>query len=135
MQSEEERGRTMAVLGHLIGIVALVFYLMEKDKPDRNRFICHHACEAINHLITFMGVWLVGMVAFMGSGIVTVSTGSGDGAAVPIIVLSVWGAMMLTMVANLGLAIVAAVKASQGVWWRYPLSIRLVGRGIDWQNA
>ena len=135
-QSEIERGRMLALLGHLVGLLALILYLMEKDKPDRNRYLCHHACEAINHQITFMVVWVVGVVAFFATGVASIMSAGPDGhAGFPTAVFVVWGVMVVLGMVNLVIAIVAAVRTYQGVWWRYPLTIRLVGRGIDWQNA
>ncbi len=37
--------------------------------------------------------------------------------------------LWLVQAAVLGFSIMAAVRASQGVWWRYPISIRFVSGG------
>ncbi|MFN8051835.1 MAG: DUF4870 domain-containing protein [Acidimicrobiales bacterium] len=137
-QSEEERGRTMAVVSHL-GFIAggfilpLVLYLIEKGKPDRNRFVCHHACEALNFAITFMVVWIGGFVLMFATLPFTVDTSDSPAFPWPLAVL--FPLMMLSMLSTYVFGILAMVRANKGVWWRYPVSIRFVGRGIDWRTA
>lgn len=136
-QTEEAQGRSIAVLCHLgfaLGgfILPLVLYLIEEGKPNRNRFVCHHASEALNFLITFMLGWVLAFGVFFVSMFASLPEA---GEPPP------WGAF-LTFPLIFGLAgaswvfgIMGAWKASKGQWWRYPVSIRFVARGIDWQNA
>lgn len=137
-QTEEERGRTLAVVSHL-GFIAggfvlpLVLYLVEKGKPDRNRFVLHHACEALNFAITFMVAWIGGFVLFA---IAIPFSAVGDAAAVGAsLVVTMFAVMMAAMVSTYVFGILAMVRANQGVWWRYPVSIRFVGRGTDWRSS
>jgi uncharacterized Tic20 family protein len=128
----------MAVLSHLgfaAGglILPLVLYLLEKGKPDRNRFVCHHACEALNWSITFMGLWFGGFAVAV---ITMLATFPAAGENAPpwaffLMFPIMFGGMALSWIWG----ILAMVRANQGVWWRYPICLRLVGRGIDWQNA
>lgn len=135
-QSEEERGKTMATVSHL-GFVAggfilpLVLYLVERGKPDRNRFVCHHACEALNFAITVMITLFVPFAVLIVSLPFTVS----DNSSFPVFFIAVWCLMVVTILSTYVFGILAMVRTSQGVWWRYPVSIRLVGRGTDWQQS
>ena len=135
---EEERGRTTAVVSHL-GFVAggfilpLVLYLIERGKPDRNRYVCHHACEALNFAITFMVVWFGGFVLMFVA--VPLSAVASDGNAAPWAFVAFFPVMIGAMLSTYVFGILAMVRANQGVWWRYPVSIRFVGRGVDWQRA
>jgi len=139
-QSEEERGKAMAILSHL-GFIAggfilpLVLYLVEKGKPDRNRFVCHHACEALNFMITFMIAWIGSFVLFFVGMAVSIPTSDTASTTPP------WGffAFFPVMFGLMGLSyvfgILGMVRAGQGTWWRYPVTIRFVARGIDWRTA
>ena len=100
--------RNLAVLAQVLGIFfgligPLIIYLIAK--PDQP-FVKHHAAEALNFHITvligaiasfFLMLVLIGFVTFA------------------VIVI---GAFVLS--------IVAAVAASKGEWYRYPISIRMV---------
>lgn len=137
LQSEEERGRSMAVISHL-GFVAgfilpLILYLLEKGKPDRNRFVCHHACEALNFTITFMIVWVGSFVVMIVTSSLAIGTGDTQSFPWPFAVF--FPVMFGFMGLNYLFGILGMVRANRGVWWRYPINIRFVGRGIDWQNA
>ncbi len=116
-------GAAPAVLSH-VGILVfavvlpLVFRLTEGKK---NEFVRHHSTEALNFQLTFLILWIVGGVATM---FATFTGRGGDD-------VSAW--FLLPFLAMLGLfgiavlcAIVGAVRASQGRWWRYPVSIRFV---------
>lgn len=99
---------SMAALAHGLAIFAaflgpLIILLV---KGDSSRFVKHHAIEALNFSIS------VTIAAFV--------------SAVLIIVLV--GLILLPVVAigALVLHVMAAVAASRGEWYRYPLSIRLI---------
>ncbi|MCA1245374.1 DUF4870 domain-containing protein [Massilia oculi] len=114
MQNTEAVGtyagdKTLAILVHLSGIffgwvVPLVLYLIKKD--DSDRFTAENAREALNYQITVMFLYI--------------------GCAVLSIVLIGIFLIWVVMLANLALCIVAAVKASNGVSYRYPMTLRLV---------
>ena len=101
--------KTVGILVHIGGIVfswlvPLVIYLVKKDDPDR--FTLDHAREALNFQLTLL-------VAYLGCFIL---------AFVLIGFFLIW----MVMLANLVLGIVAAVNASNGVEYRYPMTIRLI---------
>jgi len=115
MQNTEAVGtyagdKTLAILVHLSGIffgwvVPLVLYLIKKD--DSDKFSAENAREALNYQITVMFLYFgCFILSFILIGI-----------------FLFWVVMMV----NLVLCIVAAVKASNGVSYRYPMTVRLVG--------
>jgi len=101
--------RTIAILVHVSGIffnflVPLIVFLIKKD--DGDPFTVDNAREALNFQIT---VTLVYFACFILS----------------FILIGLFMFWIVGMV-NLILCIVAAVKASEGKVYRYPVAIRLV---------
>lgn len=100
--------KTWSLAAHLLclvgGFVApLIIWLVFKG---RGPFLEHHAKEALNFQITVMIAWVVTIItAFILIGFVLM------------LVVLPW---MIVM------PIIAAVKASSGEWYRYPLTIRFV---------
>jgi uncharacterized protein len=96
-----------ASLGCLVG--PLIIWLVKKDTMP---FVDDQAKEALNFNITIAGIMLVLFVL----GIVTL--GIGFLIALPIMLVVGLGALVLI--------ILAAIKANEGVAYRYPFAIRLV---------
>lgn len=121
-------------LGSLFGgfLLPLVIYLIA-DREDR--YLRHHASEALNFQITFSLVWFVGFLLFFAStigGAVLFGNGEGGGeAGLAAGIVLVWFVMMASMVASMVFGVIGAVRASQGVWWRYPVCIRFVRGAVD----
>ena len=101
----------MAVVAHLcggllstIGLIAIVvIWITQKDESV---FVDDQAKEALNFQITvFLGLAISGLLTCVGIG--------------PFL-------MLIVYVANLVLAIVAAVKVGSGERYRYPLCLRLL---------
>lgn len=102
--------KTFAILAHIGGlftswIAPLIIFLIKKSDPD-STFAADQAKEALNFQIT---VFLIYVACFFLSFVV-------------IGLFLFWIAMM----SNLVLCIVAAVKSSNGVAYRYPLTLRLI---------
>jgi uncharacterized protein len=102
--------RTMAMIGHLSGIVAgfigpLVIWLINKDKTDKG-WLNDQAKEALNFQITMIIGWLI-------AGILTM-------------VLIGMLLIPVLFLANIILCIMAGMKANEGVNYRYPFAIRLI---------
>jgi len=104
-----EQDKTIAILVHIGGvffswIVPLIVYLIKKDEADQ--FTTDNAREALNFQLTVL-------IAYF---------------ACFILSFILIGLFMFWMVglANLVLGVVAAVKASNGITYRYPLTIRLI---------
>lgn len=100
--------RNIAMLAHLLGIVsgfvgALIIWLIKKDQ---SAYVDDQAKEALNFQITML-------IAFVGAWIL-------------MFVLIGMLLMPLLLVANLVFCILAAVAASNGKNYRYPVAIRLL---------
>lgn len=106
--------RNWAMLAHLSGLLAfatlvggivgpLVLWLLRKD--DMN-FAAEQAKEALNFQIT---VFLAGLVA-----------------AVLCLILIGFLLLAILVIADIVLVVIATVKASEGVAYRYPFNLRLI---------
>ena len=105
-----QEDKTLAMITHLSGIVAsfivpLIIWLINKDKPEK-AFLIDQSKEALNFQITVF-------IALMVASVLTVV---------------LIGLLLLPLVglANLVLCILAALKANEGVAYRYPVTIRLI---------
>jgi uncharacterized Tic20 family protein len=107
--SVNPQDKTVAILVHIGGLffswlAPLVIYLIKKGSGDD--YTAHHAREALNFQLTLL-------VAYFACFILSFV----------LIGLFLFWVAMLT---NLILSIMAAVKASNGVDYRYPMTIRFV---------
>lgn len=107
--SVNQPDKTFAILVHIGGLFfswlgPLIIYLVKKGSNEE--FTVHHAREALNFQLTLLVVYfacfilsfiLIGLFLF-------------------------W----IAMLGNLILSVVAAVKASNGIDYRYPMTIRFV---------
>ena len=100
--------RNFAVAAHLLAIFIsffgpLIIWLIKKDDSP---FVDDQGREALNFQITvFIAEGVAGMLTVIGIGCVL---------------------LPLVMAANVVLCIVAAVAASRGQWYRYPMTLRLI---------
>jgi uncharacterized Tic20 family protein len=100
--------KTWSVLVHLGGIffeffAALIGYLVLKD---RGPFVRAHTAAALNFQLTLL-------IAFVA------------GAILSIVVIGIF-IMLAAAVLNVVFSIIAAVKAGNGAWYQYPMSIKFV---------
>ena len=102
--------KTFAILSHIGGIFfgfipSLIIYLIKKSEPG-HEFDAENAKEALNFQISIMIAWF----------------------ACFILTFAIIGAFLIPIIilANLILCIIAAVKASNGENYRYPLTLRLI---------
>lgn len=114
--------RTWATISHvtvfaLAVIGPLVIYL---TAGRTDRFVKHHAAEALNAQIWFAIGWNAVLIPLIIAGVVNGEAGPPGWmfTAVPIAMV-IWACMA-------GFAIRGIVQASRGVWWRYPLPFRFV---------
>jgi uncharacterized Tic20 family protein len=114
--------RTWATISHVtVFVLAVIGPLVIYLTAGRNdRFVKHHAAEALNAQIWFAIAWNALLVP-----LIIASFVSGDAGAPGWMFAAVPMAMLL-FVAMAGFAIRAMVQASRGVWWRYPLPFRFV---------
>ena len=100
--------RNFAVIAHLLGIIIsflgpLIIWLIKKDDST---YVDDQAREALNFQITvFIAEAVAGLLTALLIGCFIL----------PVI-----------LVANFILCIVAAVAASRGEWYRYPMTLRLI---------
>ena len=99
---------TWAIISHIGGLLgllpSLVIYLIKKNSDDP--FTLHHAKEALNFQITVTVIVFVCMLlSFIGIG--------------PFL-------LPFVMIGNIIFCIIAAVSASNGNYYRYPLNIRFI---------
>jgi uncharacterized protein len=97
--------RTVAILSHVVGIPfeffgPLVAYLIFNGKGP---FVTHHVKESLNFGITMILWFVILAVSIVG-------------------LLVIWAVPIVYVI----LRIVAAVQASQGVFFKYPLTIRFI---------
>lgn len=105
-----QEDRTLALITHLSGIVLgfivpLIIWLVNKDKADKG-FLNDQAKEALNFQITLLIIYVIGTV------LTVILIGV-------VINLAAWIACII-------LSIMAALKANEGVAYRYPFALRLI---------
>ena len=100
---------TSALGGWGFFIGPLVIWLMKKDEMP---FVADQAKEALNFNITVSAIFLILLV------LTVVTLGIG---------ILISGPLMLVVgIAALVLIIMAAIKANEGIAYRYPLTVRLI---------
>ena len=100
---------TSAIGGWGFFLGPLVIWLMKKDTMP---FVADQAKESLNFNITVSAIFLVLLVLSL------VTLGIGFIITLPI--------MLIVGIAALVLIIMAAIKANDGIAYRYPLTIRLI---------
>lgn len=106
----QNEDKTLALITHLSGIVLgfilpLIIWLINKDKADKS-FLIDQSKEALNFQITVLLAWIVAMVlSFLLIGFLLY----------PVI-----------LIGNIVFCILAALKANNGVAYRYPVTLRLI---------
>lgn len=110
MAGPSQEDKTLAMLTHLSGIllgfiVPLIMWLINKDKADK-AFLNDQAKEALNFQISLLIVYVIGMI------LTVILIGA-------LINLVAWIICII-------LSIMAALKANEGVAYRYPFALRLI---------
>lgn len=120
MSEVSQDDKQMGMLAHLSALVTigpLVFWLINKDKPEK-AFVTNNAREALNLVISLwivmIPVWIIAFVLVF----------------VPVIgwIIStvLWLGLSAAGVASLVFIIMAAIKANEGVEYQYPFILRLI---------
>lgn len=100
--------RSMATWAHVVpiftGVIgATVMFVVARNKPA---FVRHHAAESLNFQITVLiGVVVSALLMTFLIGLLT---------------------LVVVVVFAVVVQIVGALRASEGIWWSYPVSLRLV---------
>jgi uncharacterized Tic20 family protein len=100
--------KNMAMLCHVLAIFTLFLgpLIIWMIKKDESPFVDHHGKEALNFQLTMLIAWVAsGFLIF---------------ACIGFVLLPIIG------IVDLVLCILAAIKASSGVEYRYPINIRFV---------
>lgn len=110
MSDVSQDDKTMAMIGHLSGIIAgfigpLIIWLINKDKTDKG-WLNGQAKEALNFQITVLIAWFV--------------------AAALSLLLIGFLLYPVILIGNIVLCIMAGMKANEGADYRYPFALRLI---------
>ena len=104
--ADASENRTLSIVAHVLGLFVgflgpLIVYLVTKEEPART-----HARNALN--------WQISLIIYM---IISV-----------ILIIILVGLLLIGILAllNIIFSIVAAVKASNGEIWKYPLAIEFL---------
>jgi uncharacterized Tic20 family protein len=121
-------GTTLSVLAHASFffasiILPLILRLTEGKKDD---YLRHHSTEALNFQLTFLIAWLSTFVLIVITAIATAATSSSDDSNGSAWFLLPFAFLPIVFIAGAVFSVLGAVRASQGQWWRYPVSIRFV---------
>jgi uncharacterized Tic20 family protein len=124
-----EQGKILAYLSHL-GVFFLFVVpslAIRVTEGRRNPYVKHHSTEALNFILTFVLLWLA-------IGIPTNASAPRSGQTLPGWVIAGWATMGFLALGMLTCSALGVIRAWQGVWWRYPISVRFV-RGAQRQRA
>ncbi|TVQ58594.1 MAG: DUF4870 domain-containing protein [Spirulina sp. DLM2.Bin59] len=148
-----DRDRTWAMFCHLAALAWIPLFLIGLPVPfmaiiiplilwairrEQSEFIDYHGRESMNFQISMLIYGLIMMIIailLLVIGIIIFGAGNADLAAIGMIftatlflgLLVVWGVVQTVFV------IIAAVRANQGAWYRYPLTVRLI-RSVDYRQ-
>lgn len=129
-----DNSSTLSVLAHVGTFFGgfVVPLVIRQTEGRRNRFVKHHATEALNFAIThgivalvLVGLYVAGLVATVVGTASTHHHAAGFGAFFGVVAV-VFVVLLAVSVTAVVLTVVGAVRAGQRKYWRYPVSIRLV---------
>jgi uncharacterized Tic20 family protein len=97
--------KTLAILSHILTLAApilapLIIYLLKKDE---SKYVAYHAKESLNFQITMMIVFVCLLISVVG-------------------IFLIWIPGIIAFV----LVIIATIRTSEGVLYKYPFSLRLI---------
>ena len=123
---ESPPDRTWAVLAHLslFALPVVGALAIRLTAGSRDEFVKHHSTEALNAQILFGLIWnlAIGTVVVISS----IHAGARGSDIPPGWVLIAIPIGLLAFLVTMGEAIRGAVQAHRGVWWRYPINLRLI---------
>lgn len=145
--SDSKLWATLAQATHFVlGWIGSLIIRQTKGKDDK--FVKHHATEALNLSLTIELISLVLMIPFVASIVVAAANSSqhynaatgryvsdGPGPAF-FIAFAVWMSILLIMsIYGLIVAILGIIATTQGKWYRYPIVIRFVRGAVSKEEA
>lgn len=97
--------KTLAILSHILTLVApilapLIIYLLKKDE---SKYVAYHAKESLNFQITCTIIVIGLFITVIG-------------------IFFIW----IVCIAAFVLVIIATIRASEGILYKYPFSLRLI---------
>ncbi len=103
---KQTQDKTLAILTHILGLIAwfipaLIIYLISEDKYTKE-----HAKNALN--------WQISLVIYLVASFILI-----------ILIIGIFTLIAFSIL-NLVFSIIAAVKASEGISWKYPLAIPFI---------
>ena len=117
----------MATLAHILQVVCsligpFVIFVVKRD----SLFVRFHALQALILQICLFGVWMIGIVVFLGTMIAAVPASGGNAHNQPPLAVMImfpifWLVAMGGWALVLILAIVYSIKAGRGEWAGYPV--------------
>lgn len=118
--ARKSQDRTLAIITHVIGIFAyiigaLIIFLLTKDKQVKK-----HARNALNWQISLAVYATIIFLLSVFSGLIMSFT-------VNVVIFIPFAFLISALnITNIVFCIIAAVKANEGVVWKYPLSIDFI---------
>lgn len=106
-------GNITALIGYIIGIVALVLIFIEKD----NKFVRFHAFQAVFLFVAYIAC-VIGLVIL---GVIVAIIGQASGALASILGILVMLLWLAVIFGFLGALIFAAIKAYGGNMFKLPI--------------
>jgi len=113
-------GSMIFPLGNIIG--PMIVWLVKKDQSE---FVDEHGKESLNFQITYTIIILI--LLGLGAGFAISSGFQGFEGGIAISIIFFITIIIFYALFALVLVIIAAVKASKGEMFRYPMSIRFIG--------
>lgn len=106
-------GNITALLGYIIGIIAIISIVIEKD----NKFVRFHAFQSILLFVAY----IVAIIALVIVGVVAAFIGAASSSLATIVGLLVTLLWLGVFFGFIGALILSAIKAFQGNWFKLPV--------------
>ena len=106
-------GNITALIGYIIGIVALVLIFIEKD----NKFVRFHAFQSVFLAVTYI-VCIIGLIIL---GVIVAIIGQASGALASILGILLMLLWLAVVFGFLGALIYSAIKAYGGAMFKLPI--------------
>jgi uncharacterized Tic20 family protein len=127
--TKQTEDRTLQIITHLLGLFLgflgpIIILLVSKDKDVKN-----HAKTALNWQITVTVIGVILFVVLFTIAIISAILSTINPAFMVVYFITfflIWVPLMIMGLANLAFSIIAAIKAKDGILWKYPFSIPLL---------
>jgi uncharacterized protein len=125
--------KTMALAACLLGVFSgfigpLIIFFIRRESYYVKRYSLQVVLWHLGYTFVLTGAVLVMFFLFMIPMMNGTNGHAGPPPAFMLAFLPVWGVAMLGGLANIVLAVIGCIKASNGEWWRYPITGRIAER-------